>query len=336
MWARLGCLLTCLAAGQASAAEFPCVSCHPQEGRSQPATPMAHSLTRANESEILRNHAHLRFTDSGYTYELDWKPDQVIYTVMKGEDTFSVSIPWAFGLGSAGQTFVYEHSGTLHEARVSFYTAINGLDITVGHKSIPLEGDLPGAAGRRLQKLESSRCIACHATTGGGEIKPGVQCERCHQDAKKHASAITSGTSKLIPPKLSQLDADEMSTFCGECHRTWEEIAANGPRNVNNVRFQPYRLAGSKCFEANPQDRRISCTACHNPHQDVIREAAFYDAKCVSCHAIANGHPQMRVCPKARQDCVSCHMPKVNLADAHYKFTDHQIRVPRHNQPYPD
>ena len=32
---------------------------------------------------------------------------------------------------------------------------------------------------------------------------------------------------------------------------------------VANVRFQPYRLISSKCYDA--EDSRIRCTACHDP-----------------------------------------------------------------------
>ncbi len=68
-------------------------------------------------------------------------------------------------------------------------------------------------------------------------------------------------------PHLAALSAEDMSELCGRCHRTWSQIALNGPRGVNNVRFQPYRLANSKCYDA--ADRRIRCTACHDPHAPV-------------------------------------------------------------------
>jgi hypothetical protein len=219
---------------------------------------------------------------------------------------------------------------------VSFFSAIGGLDITVGHKGIPQPGEIADAAGRRLPKLEISRCLGCHATVNGKEIEPGVRCERCHMDAKRHASTVLSGTPAFTPPKLSQLDSEDMSSFCGQCHRTWEEIAANGPHNVNNVRFQPYRLALSKCYESSPLDQRIRCTACHDPHKDVVRDAGFYDAKCQSCHASGDGTREIKACPKAQAKCVTCHMPKVELPEAHFRFTDHRIRVVRSGEPYRD
>ena len=321
---------------QAAAIELPCEKCHPQQSHFQPGTPMAHALSRATESEILRNQPDLRFKDGKYAYQIKREVNQVTYSVRNGDEVFSVPVLWAFGLGSAGQTFVYEYSGAFYESRVSYFSALGGLDITVGHKSIPRSDEIADAAGRRLPKLEASRCFGCHATVTGEDIEPGVQCDHCHLGAKKHASTILKGTAPLTPPKLSQLDSEEMSTFCGQCHRTWEEIAANGPHNVNNVRFQPYRLALSKCYESSPLDKRIRCTACHDPHQDVVKDAASYDAKCQACHANRAGQGANKSCPKAQANCVTCHMPKVELTEAHFRFTDHRIRVAHANEPYPD
>jgi formate-dependent nitrite reductase cytochrome c552 subunit len=35
-------------------------------------------------------------------------------------------------------------------------------------------------------------------------------------------------------------------------------------------------------------------------------------------------------------DCVTCHMPKLELPGAHFAFTDHYIRIVQPNIPYPD
>jgi formate-dependent nitrite reductase cytochrome c552 subunit len=37
----------------------------------------------------------------------------------------------------------------------------------------------------------------------------------------------------------------------------------------------------------------------------------------------------------ASERCVSCHMPKVELPGAHFKFTDHRIRIARQGEVYP-
>ena len=104
-----------------------------------------------------------------------------------------------------------------------------------------------------------------------------------------------------------------------------------------NVRFQPYRLANSQCFLGD--DKRIRCTACHDPHQDLVRDGAAYDHACLACHgpkpANAAGLAMFKGCPVASKNCVTCHMPKVTIPGAPTVFTDHQIRVVRAGDPYP-
>jgi hypothetical protein len=125
-----------------------------------------------------------------------------------------------------------------------------------------------------------------------------------------------------------------MADFCGRCHRTWAKIATDGPHDIRNLRFQPYRLVISKCYDAG--DARIRCAACHEPHRDVETKASAYDNKCRACH---NAHSQPRaakVCMMATRNCVTCHMPKIDFPGAHHTFTDHDIRIARSGDTYPD
>jgi hypothetical protein len=151
----------------------------------------------------------------------------------------------------------------------------------------------------------------------------GVQCERCHGSPESHLSKLTPMR------KLGALSAEEMSEFCGQCHRTWSQIASAGPRGIQNVRFQPYRLAISRCYDL--ADARIRCTACHDPHRDLDISAGAYDGKCTACHSGAQ-----RACKVAAKDCVTCHMPRLDLPGAHRAFTDHRIRIVKPGEAYPD
>jgi hypothetical protein len=40
--------------------------------------------------------------------------------------------------------------------------------------------------------------------------------------------------------------------------------------------------------------------------------------------------------PSCRQEGASCHMPKLTLPGAHRKFADHQIRIYRAAEKYPN
>jgi len=281
----------------------------------------------------------LSFSAGAYSYTIRREGNRSIYTVSDGAQKIEAALEWAFGLGAAGQTYVYEHDGSFYESRVSFYRGLNGLDLTMGARNGE-PGDLTEAAGRKMDAQDARDCFGCHSTGAnrGGELKvdamqPGVQCEDCHGPADRHIQAVRSGDARAAAmPKMSALSTEEISDKCGTCHRTWAQIAESGPFGVLNVRFQPYRLASSKCYDS--EDRRIECTACHDPHKHSIESAAFYDLKCRACHSSAKS--AAKVCTVAKSNCTSCHMPKIDLPGAHFAFTDHLIRIAKKGEPYPD
>lgn len=291
-----------------------CSRCHKTETEAFEQSTMARALERAGTAITPPTKIE------GYTYQID----RATYIVTDGRDTLRIPIDWAFGQGSAGRTWLFQREGRWYESRVSYFSALHGLDITIGQQSITPH-NLLEAAGRLIPPDEVGKCFDCHATdvvkSDVSHMTPGVQCERCHGATEAHLRV--HGPMR----KLAALTAEEMSDFCGQCHRTWSQISINGPRGILNVRFQPYRLAGSKCYDA--ADNRIRCTACHDPHQPLKTNAASYDAKCQACHT-------KKTCRVAAKGCVTCHMPQLDLPGAHKKFTDHRIRIVKANEPYPD
>lgn len=300
---------------------------------------MAHAMELPSECDILKSNPLLTFTEGRYSYRIERKGDQSTYTVSDGEQQLSATIGWAFGLGVAGQTYVFEKDGTFYESRVSYYSELKGLDLTMGAKNLKPTNILQ-AAGRPMGRDEKVRCFGCHAThaTQGMQLTldrltPGVQCERCHGSSENHLQGIKTGDPALA--KMTHLRAqstEDLSNFCGQCHRTWAEIASEGKLGIANIRFQPYRLTNSKCYDT--EDARISCVACHDPHQELSRVDASYDSKCQACHA--GGKKEARICKVSTNNCVSCHMPKLDMPGSHHRFTDHLIRVVKANEHYPD
>lgn len=291
------------------------------------------------ECRILKEHRLLTLRAGKYSYRIERKGDDSIYTVTDGQQSITVPIGWAFGLGSAGQTYVFEKDGEFYESRVSFYKELDGLDLTMGAtNSTPT--NLLEAAGRFMGRDEKARCFGCHATNATQgmtltleRMTPGVQCERCHGATDNHLAGIRTGDAKLARmTHLKEQSSEDMANFCGQCHRTWADIAGARTLGIANVRFQPYRLANSKCYD--PDDARISCIACHDPHSEVVDNLAMYDVKCQACHAGVK--PAAHACKVADHDCVSCHMPKLEMPGSHHKFTDHEIRVLKSNERYPD
>lgn len=316
-----------------------CGTCHPAQAKPHPETSMAHALELTSECAILQDHAVLTFKTGPYSYRIERKGRESIYSVSDSQETFSVPILWAFGLGSVGQTYVYEKDGELYQSRVSYYREIDGLDFTLAAQNSK-PANLTQAAGLLMSHDERLQCFGCHATNAVQNRQlildkqiPGVQCERCHGSTENHLEGLKRGDSKLAHMNtLRTLSTEQTSNFCGQCHRTWEEIAASGRLGVLNVRFQPYRLTNSKCYD--PDDKRISCTACHDPHQEINTVDASYDGKCLACHG--GGKPSAHACKTATSNCVSCHMPKIEIPGSHHKFSDHEIRIVRANAPYPE
>ncbi|HXI41167.1 MAG TPA: multiheme c-type cytochrome [Bryobacteraceae bacterium] len=303
---------------------------------------MGRALDTVSARGILQANPKLVFRDGSYSYQIVRQGTVSIYTVTDGKSDMTAPIAWAFGLGAAGQTYVYHWNGNWYESRVSFYRKAGGLDLTMGALNAAPK-NLEEAAGRRMSVKDSVECFHCHATNAiranrvdTDHMTPGVQCERCHGPSEKHVAASKSGDAKeAAMRKLGALTTEEMSDFCGQCHRTWSQIAMDGPHNLNNVRFQPYRLTNSKCYDAS--DTRIRCVACHDPHREVDHNAAFYDAKCLACHGAVAARPAAaKVCRTATEKCVTCHMPKYEVPGSHNLFSDHWIRVVKAGEAYPD
>ena len=320
-----------------------CAECHADKVKTHAQTTMGRALETVAASQILRTYPKLTFRAGVYSYEILRQGEQSIYTVTDGKETIALPILYAFGLGSAGQTYVLQGKDGLLESRLSFYNDSKGLDTTIG-QSRALPTSLTDAVGRDMSKDETLQCFSCHTTGAvkGGkinfqELTPGIGCEACHGPGQEHIALMNGNPkSKIQNPNSSaifnpgKLSGDDLSQdFCASCHRSVEDVTAL-PRlgGLNNVRFQPYRIFNSKCYS---DDRRISCIGCHDVHKPLQTEAAFYDAKCTSCHSTA----QARLCKVGKTDCASCHMPKVELPGAHFKFTDHRIRIARKGELYP-
>ncbi|SPF47083.1 conserved exported hypothetical protein [Candidatus Sulfopaludibacter sp. SbA4] len=315
-----------------------CAECHREQAAKFRATPMAQALETVARCAILKDHPDLTFREGAYQSRIARDGDRSVLTVTDGRETIAVPLAWAFGRGQAGQTYVFERNGAFYESRVSYYNALRALDLTMGALGSQPK-DIEMAAGRRMDSIGARDCFGCHSTDGVSEgrlhlesMAPGVGCESCHGPAVKHVAAVRAGdAAQAKMAKLGALSAEDTSELCGKCHRTWSQIAVNGPRGVNNVRFQPYRLTNSKCYDVS--DARIRCTACHDPHGPLETNLASYDRNCAACHSAA---AHTKTCRVAKANCAGCHMPKIELPGAHARFTDHQIRIARAGQPYPN
>ena len=333
-----------------------CAKCHAGKASTQKSTPMARTALSVADSDILATRGRLTFQAGKITYQISTAGGKSDYTVADGTHSLAAPLMWAFGDGHVGQSYLFERDGNFYESRASYFDGLKGLDFTPGRKLTEPQ-NLEQAMARPVSGAEVVRCFSCHATDSTVADKfdrsrtiPGITCEACHGPGLKHAVAqklasaegqVLEGdaTTDLIydPAKLKPADSVD---FCGSCHGTWWDVKLAPPVGVANVRSQPYRLEKSRCWGKNG-DGRITCVACHDPHQKLVRDTASYDKNCLSCHVQTTSMKQNSdhpgpACKVSTKDCASCHMPKYELADFHYRFTDHDIRVVKANEPYPE
>lgn len=319
-----------------------CAKCHVGIAATQRKTPMFNAASRPSESELLRHHTALPFSDSEYSYVLSRQPDESRFLVKNATQTISAQIGWAFGSGEVAQTYVLRRNHSYLESRLTYYTSLMALGITTGHAATAPD-HIEEALGDPLDPEIATLCFGCHTTgsTTSGIFDPdratlGLTCEACHGPGAKHLAAMNNDqarpreTTIFSAKGLSPVDSVD---FCGACHRTPLDVAELPAVNmgITNVRFQPYRLERSLCW-GEKGDARITCIACHDPHKPLVLDTVSYDEKCLKCHANTGSAPsatQIAGCTVGKSDCASCHMPKYEIPAVHAKFTDHYIRIVR-------
>jgi hypothetical protein len=327
-----------------------CGECHSKKTSSQLTTPMARAAVRlaqrAPSAEIVAGTLQL----GPYLYRISSGQFGSRLAVSSGKQSITANIAWIFGTGVHGQTYILDRDGAFYESQVSSFASLHGMDLTPGHTPVDA-GNLKNALGEQLSTSATTRCFACHTTYSTTDSKfdasramPGIHCEQCHGPGSQHINAIHADQHNealktiLNPAHLSPVESVD---FCGACHRTTMDVVesteAYGPINV---RFQPYRLEKSRCW-GTQGDARLTCIACHNPHEPLVHNASSYDQRCLACHAARGSESSgsgatPAVCPVATANCTSCHMPKSAVPPMHAKFTDHFIRVVRAGEKYPN
>jgi predicted CXXCH cytochrome family protein len=256
------------------------------------------------------------------------------------------------GSGVKGRTYLFSTDQFWFEAPINWYAQEKRWNMTPAYtESREMPMNLPALMD----------CLNCHASglrapVAGTENKfagepfahGGITCERCHGADVAHGkgSTVSGSSSSVVNPV--KLDALRRDAVCMECHLEGS-VAVEQP-GKHLYQFQPgeriadymhyFLLSGTEeqsaqalsQFEAlslsackRKSGDKMWCGSCHDPHEEpaAAEKAAYYRAKCVSCHGdafAAKHHPD-------KPDCASCHMPALPSKDvAHTEATDHRIR----------
>src|SRR5271155_5503691 len=329
-----------------------CKTCHRSIAESQAQTPMFKAASRPEDASVLRLNPYMQFKESNFSYALIRQNDRAALQVEDKWAILTAPLLWAMGSGEIGQTYLLKSGDTYYESRISYFQSLAAIDITPGHTNLPATRE--EAVGIPQNPATARRCFGCHTTasTVAGvfdpeNATPGIGCEACHGPSAAHVKAEEQGDDNVPTPFNPETLAPRDSVdFCGACHRTPADVAVNMPGDIGifGIRYSAYRLERSRCWGSSG-DTRITCIACHDPHNPIVADTASYDSKCLRCHANGGhqantGHQvaanQAPSCTVASKGCVSCHMPRYELKIAHTTMTDHFIRIVRPGSGYPD
>jgi tetratricopeptide (TPR) repeat protein len=187
--------------------------------------------------------------------------------------------------------------------------------------------DLEHELGRVLSPTFELRCLTCHGKPGtlGAGKEGGVRCESCHGPGSAHvASARGEGLDhqQIVNPR--SLKGIASIVVCAQCHNGFKPQAHTDPMPEDLlVSSQVPALRHSECFIQSGE--QLTCTACHNPHEDSAAVSQSSVSVCLRCHSLSVTQ-HAAICPvDQKQGCIGCHMPAVQV-DA-FRVTDHWIRV---------
>jgi hypothetical protein len=341
LWQLAACVPSHGQVGGAFVGSSACAACHPDKAAAQSKSEHARALARPAEHGLAKQFAPRDATLAGkYRFRFLRSADELHVRASDASRTYEFSLEWAFGAGAKAVTFAsYVSSDWYLENALSYYPARGGYSRTPG-QATPTDDTLSAALGRLYRTDDSEEgirpCFQCHSTgpvqrDGSGRLEPsepGVRCEACHGAGGDHHAAARTGRAELARTAIANPGTGSpsgMNQECGKCHRAPAQPGQETDWNVAwNVRHQPVYLNQAACFRNS--GGRLRCTTCHNPHEALRTDDAFYNDKCMECHR-AEQNPPGRICSDPRRgNCVNCHMPRVS-PQPFLEFTNHWIGV---------
>jgi hypothetical protein len=245
----------------------------------------------------------------------------------------------AVGSGVAGTTYLEVNAeGLCLMPRVQAYRQKGRViwDWTPGlQPGAPLETPL----GTVLRGDALADCLSCHSTVlsiSGVRIDESksifnVGCQRCHGPAREHLRQVTQRPAPISAkadalgmPRLSALNAAQVTKLCETCHRGLRPIP-KGEVPATLARLQGRALSMSACFLKGDQEK-LSCLSCHRPHARKETAPAAYERTCKGCHSPAV-QPVILCSVDQKKGCVGCHMGKEALTIfGKSEYANHWIR----------
>lgn len=322
-----------------------CRECH--RSRAREVDQSRHSRTFARGLELAARNLPQPAADPGdpsVRHSLTRQGGELRYGTRQGDRAVDAVVAFAFGSGDRGMTLVgTDDRGRARELRLSLYDGSRVWDVTSGQMTPPQ----PGAdmLGRILGDDELRSCFFCHTTVarsarhriGPEAADHGIGCERCHGPGGNHLAAVAMNAPDPAIARPGPESGPDIVALCAGCHSPLGlTVSRTDPLAP---RFPAAGLTWSRCYTES--NGALDCLTCHDPHRDAETSPAYYERKCLGCHApaappreaaasLSRVSHRRATCPvNPTSGCVDCHMPTASGLVPHTPFTDHFIRVLR-------
>jgi len=291
------------------------------------------------------------------------KRNDTLYQVLykNGKEVEAHSFDIVFGTKHA-QTSVFWRNRNTYELPISYYHSIKGWATSPGFPA-----DKP-----YFDRMVVKDCYSCHASNASSRsvqqnstevnfismdvediIDPktivyGIDCERCHGPAKKHAEFHLKNPNIKVANSITSiknLSRQQKLDACALCHggndgmkmksrfdfkpgdnlsefyRSTRSVTDTTTFDVHGNQFR--LMAQSKCFV---NSEKMDCITCHNPHENASKDLASYSKICISCHQTGIKHSDKTLKTMSgsllANNCVECHMPKKSSGAIKFQLSD--------------
>lgn len=332
--------------GEAYADPATCIKCHKEVNNSYLHTGHYHASSPIEGSNLpvtIKPDSNNFDFNPGVNVAIEKKADGLYQnTYLKGSSIANARFDVAFGSGKNAQTYGYWKDNQLYQLPLSYFQAIHNWANSPGFPNSTVY------YGREIV----SRCFECHGSFAQTKqvqsgalavvqqydknaLLYGIDCQRCHGPAAQHVVFHTDHPDDKKPKFITPYNAltrQQKLDMCSICHSgnslaTVKSTFGFLPGDTASHFYEPsyvavvneidvhgnqYQLlSASKCFVKSAV---MTCTTCHNPHQDETDQMAVYNKKCLQCHTLDN-HNYCKMAPQLGNaivnKCIDCHMPAI-------------------------